>query len=167
MSKSHRSPGNFLGAVGSQATGGTFDMTSHQILVGNGEWPTLSTNGLITHLDAGNPASYPGTGTVWYDLSPSGYNYNIVASAYRPDGPKYMDFRGQTGSGIAKSAITTDPAAPAEYTIMCWTRVREENSDWRTFYRPYNFDHQVIIHAAGWEIGMRSRPKRFTKFRYR
>lgn len=44
--------------------------------------PSIVTNGLILNLDAGNPASYPGTGTVWTDLSPSAKNgtlYNGVS----------------------------------------------------------------------------------------
>jgi hypothetical protein len=31
--------------------------------------PTIVTDGLLFSLDAGNPASYPGTGSIWYDLS--------------------------------------------------------------------------------------------------
>ena len=33
----------------------------------------IVTSGLALHLDAGNAASYPGSGTVWTDLSGSGY----------------------------------------------------------------------------------------------
>lgn len=32
------------------------------------------TDNLLIHLDAGNPSSYPGSGTVWTDLSGNGYN---------------------------------------------------------------------------------------------
>jgi hypothetical protein len=32
------------------------------------------TDGLVLHLDAGNPASYPGSGTTWTDISGSGNN---------------------------------------------------------------------------------------------
>ena len=31
--------------------------------------PSIVTNGLVLYLDAANPASYPGTGTTWTDLS--------------------------------------------------------------------------------------------------
>jgi hypothetical protein len=34
----------------------------------------IITNGLVLNLDASNSTSYPGTGTTWYDLSPSGLN---------------------------------------------------------------------------------------------
>jgi len=34
----------------------------------------IVTNGLVLHLDAGNPASYPGTGNTWFDLSGNNNN---------------------------------------------------------------------------------------------
>lgn len=41
-------------------------------------YPSIPTNGLILHLDAGNPQSYPGSGTVWYDISGQGANADLV-----------------------------------------------------------------------------------------
>ena len=40
--------------------------------------PTIITNGLILNLDAGNSASYPGTGTTWTDLSGQNNNGTLV-----------------------------------------------------------------------------------------
>lgn len=40
--------------------------------------PSIVTNGLVLNLDAGNPASYPGTGTTWFDLSGNGNNGTLV-----------------------------------------------------------------------------------------
>ena len=40
--------------------------------------PTIVTNGLVLHLDAGNPASYPGSGTTWTDLSGNGNDGTLV-----------------------------------------------------------------------------------------
>ena len=39
---------------------------------------TLVTNGLVLNLDAGNPASYPGSGTNWADLSGNSLNGTLV-----------------------------------------------------------------------------------------
>ena len=36
--------------------------------------PKIVTDGLVLCLDAGNPKSYPGSGTTWYDLSGNGNN---------------------------------------------------------------------------------------------
>jgi prepilin-type N-terminal cleavage/methylation domain-containing protein len=35
-------------------------------------------DGLVLHLDAGNPASYPGTGTTWFDLSGNNNNGTLI-----------------------------------------------------------------------------------------
>lgn len=40
--------------------------------------PPIVTNGLVLHLDAGDTASYPGTGTTWFDLSGNGRNGTLV-----------------------------------------------------------------------------------------
>jgi hypothetical protein len=44
---------------------------------------TIVTNGLALHLDAGNSASYPGSGTTWTDLSGNGNNGTLT------NGPTY------------------------------------------------------------------------------
>lgn len=41
--------------------------------------PDIVNNGLVLHLDAGNPRSYAGTGTTWLDLSGNGNNGTIYA----------------------------------------------------------------------------------------
>lgn len=145
MSRRNLGTGKYLGFQSSQADGGVLELNSMN------NW-SIPTNGLITHLDAGSYKSYPGTGTVWYDLSPNGYHYNIVASAYRNNGPKYMDFSGNTG--IAKSQLTIETAAPAAYTMLLWTRIKNSTGDWRTMYRPYQNDHTAIIESGSWRLGM-------------
>ena len=44
------------------------------------EGPPIVTEGLVGHWDAGNPYSYPGTGTNWTDLSGSGNNGTLLNS---------------------------------------------------------------------------------------
>ena len=39
--------------------------------------PNIVTSGLTLYLDAANINSYPGTGTVWYDVSGNGYQANM------------------------------------------------------------------------------------------
>jgi hypothetical protein len=40
--------------------------------------PNIVTDGLVLHLDAANPKSYPGSGTTWADLSGRRYNFNLI-----------------------------------------------------------------------------------------
>lgn len=51
--------------------------------------------GLVMHLDAGNPASYPGSGTAWTDLSGNGSNGTLTnGAAYIIDGSGAISFDG-------------------------------------------------------------------------
>lgn len=42
--------------------------------------PSVVQDGLLFYLDAGNPTSYPGSGTTWTDLSGNGNNFTLVNS---------------------------------------------------------------------------------------
>lgn len=50
--------------------------------------PQIATNGLVLALDAGNPKSYPGSGTTWTDLSGRGNNGTLT------NGPTYSSSNG-------------------------------------------------------------------------
>jgi hypothetical protein len=145
MPKGQRSLNAFIGQTPKDNNLGVKRSSAIQI-------SNIPSAGLITHLDAGNPLSYPGSGTVWYDLSPSGYNYNILEAAYFDSKPGHMSFNGLYG--IAKSVITTEVSAPSAYTLVVWTRVKPSTADWRTLYRPYANDHTVICSAGSWDVGM-------------
>lgn len=112
----------------------------------------ISTAGLVLHLDAYLPESYPGSGTVWYDLSGNANNFNIVAGAYNSSGPKYMDFNGSYG--MAKNSTDISLSDSTGVTYVMWTRVKNSSSDWRTLTRSYVDNHHVIIQNGGWNIGM-------------
>ncbi len=56
--------------------------------------PNITSDGLVLCLDAADKNSYPGSGTTWYDLSPSGNNGTLSAAAIGTDVPGNMDFNG-------------------------------------------------------------------------
>jgi hypothetical protein len=114
---------------------------------------TIVTSSLIVHLDAANTSSYSGSGTTWNDLSGNGNHFTINASAYNNTGPKYMDFNGSYGCAKKTDA---DVSMSGDTTVMVWTRVLNNSTNWRTLLRGLSSggDHHVIIQAGGWEIGM-------------
>ena len=59
------------------------------MIFGAKPYGNIITDGLVLNLDATNPASYPGTGTTWYDRS--GYNNNGTLT----NGPTYLQERGR------------------------------------------------------------------------
>jgi len=70
---------------------------------------TLITSNLVQYLDARNPASYSGTGTVWNDLSGLGNNstsFSNISSGIS-DGVNYFDFNRSTISAPIASKSST------------------------------------------------------------
>jgi hypothetical protein len=112
-------------------------------------YKNVITRGLLVHLDAGAPESYPGSGTVWYDMSGNSNHFNIVAAAYNSSGVQYMDFNGSYG--MAKTA--TDISLSNNVTYIVWTRIKNSTAEWRTLTRGYATDHHVIVQSGGWLIG--------------
>jgi len=107
------------------------------------------TDGLILLLDATDPASYPGTGGVWTDISGNSNNFNINPAAWNPAG--YMDFKGSYGMAKNSSDITLS----GDVTYLCLTRILNSTGNWRTLTRAYGSpgNHQVIVQAGGWDVG--------------
>lgn len=116
----------------------------------------LVTSGLVVALDAGNPKSYPGTGSTWYDLSGNGYNFTIDPSAWASTGSTpYMNFNG--AYGIAKRVVSSTLTDVPNYTngtvmVFCSIKPNQTNSallsdqaNWRTLIRGASNDHQVMI----------------------
>jgi hypothetical protein len=72
--------------------------------MGVGYNPKISTNGLVLCLDAGNTKSYPGTGTTWFDLSPSKLNFTVNASFINNQGLS----TGASASSASTAILNTD-----------------------------------------------------------
>lgn len=61
-------------------------------------------NGLVLHLDAANPKSYPGTGTTWFDLSGRGNHFTLYNSPVHSAGK--FTFNGTTQYARSSSIIS-------------------------------------------------------------
>lgn len=71
---------------------------------GTAPLPAVVTDGLRLYLDAGNAASYPGSGTTWTDLSGYNNNYTLV------NGPTYVT---ESGGGIFFDGTNDHATGPA------------------------------------------------------
>ena len=74
--------------------------------------------GLIFYLDASNVLSYPGSGTVWYNLSDFSKNGTLT------NGPTYSSSDGGSivFDGTNDHIAYTNPGTPDEYTYDAWIR---------------------------------------------
>lgn len=91
-------------------------------LVG-GTYRTLGTvaDGLTMLLDANNPASYPGSGSTWFDLSGVGADQTLVNSpVYTAGSPSYFSFDGFTQYSTGSMPYVLPPNT---YTKMVWFQI--------------------------------------------
>lgn len=80
--------------------------------------PKIVTDGLVLCLDAGNPKSYPGSGTTWTDLSGNGYIGTLQNSpTYNSSNGGYFEF----GGSVTNTAITTNLTRDNDnFTYCAW-----------------------------------------------
>ena len=97
---------------------------------------TVVTSGLTMWLDAGNPASYSGSGSTWYDLSGNSSNITLIGSpVYTAGTPSYFSFDGYTqyGTGSTPGVVPNN-----QYTKSMWLRLGA-----------YNFNNNIVSSYAG------------------
>lgn len=85
--------------------------------MGASSGPDLVTNGLELYLDAGNPASYSGSGTTWRDISGNGRNGTLQGSpVFSQDNVGHFILNGST------QYITTTHATnyPTAFSFGSW-----------------------------------------------
>jgi len=71
--------------------------------------PKIVTNGLVLCLDAGNPLSYSGSGTVWNDLSGNGYNGTLTnGPTFSSDNKGSIVFDGTNDHIVCANNTTLD-----------------------------------------------------------
>ena len=108
--------------------------------------PDISESGLVLALDAGNPKSYPGSGTTWTDLSGNGNNGTLTL------GPTYSSANGGSivfdGSNdyITSSFATTSGQA---VTYAGWLYSTETTSTYKNFVDSVTARPMIWWNASG------------------
>lgn len=83
-------------------------------------------DGLVLHLDAANPKSYPGSGTVWNDLSGFGNNGTLVNGVgYSTDNKGAMVFDGGNDEVICGNNLSLQITSG---TISSWFNANNTNT---------------------------------------
>ena len=77
--------------------------------------PKIVTNGLVLYLDAANTKSYPGSGSLWTDLSRSGNNGALT------NGPTFnSENNGSIVFDGTNDLIILPQIKPNRFTLSCW-----------------------------------------------
>ena len=108
-------------------------------------------NGLVLHLDAANPKSYPGSGTTWYDLSGNGNHGTLT------NGPTFNS--ANKGSivfdGSDDSAYITNNSllnfGTQDFTVSFFLYVPSSNLNSQTEYGIIN-KNPTYQNNAGWGL---------------
>jgi hypothetical protein len=89
--------------------------------------PNVITNGLVLNLDAANTKSYPGSGTIWTDLSRSSNNGTLINSpGFSSTNGGSIIFDGVDDFGMLPANNGLQPSA--ELTLEVWFKSSGSNS---------------------------------------
>jgi len=83
--------------------------------------PSIVTDGLVLHLDAGDSASYPGSGTTWTDLSGNGYDVILNGPVFVTS-PNHFSFDGTNDRGYVKTLNYGGGNTISEMSVFAWIR---------------------------------------------
>lgn len=103
--------------------------------------PGLVTNGLLVYIDAGNTRSYPGTGTVMYDLSGNGRNATVLGS---PTFTNYYFTITSDSTYISLPSAGMDPGV-GNFTYSIWMRFSVIDGSYDTLIEHGSWNDAVLI----------------------
>jgi hypothetical protein len=85
--------------------------------------PNTIEDGLVLYLDAANPKSYPGSGTIWTDLCGNGFNATLQNSpTFNSSG--YISFDGINQHATFSSSSTFSTGNGTDYSFEVWFKMR-------------------------------------------
>ena len=94
-----------------------------------GDALAIATEGLVLSLDASSPASYPGTGTTWTDLSGSVNTGTLFNSpVYSSANGGYLDFDGIDDYASGANSVSTD--LTGDMSCEVWFKLDAVAADW-------------------------------------
>lgn len=116
--------------------------------------PKIVTNGLVLALDAADRNSYPGSGTLWYDISGYNYTHNVINVSTTTTflGVKCFDF---TAGARYAYPVSSTYTFTQNYTMIAWANAlsNAEVGTWRTLWRTLPNDHPILIQSGTDLIG--------------
>jgi len=87
------------------------------------DYQNIITRGLVLHMDASTPESYPGSGTTWADLSPSVTNATLTnGPTYSTDGSGSIVFDGSNDYGDIGDVSSLQFERTNAFSINTWIK---------------------------------------------
>jgi hypothetical protein len=103
-------------------------------------------DGLVLHLDAANPKSYPGSGTVWTDVSGQGNNGTLSNVTYSPSPTGNMLFDANDDNVLISN--NSSFSFSGNFTVSAWIKVNAFNTSgiWNVISKKLSFNNN----QPGW-----------------
>ena len=99
------------------------------------DWDNVVSNGLVLHLDALNPNSYAGSGSIWYDFGPNKYQAtmsNLSSSNWVTiDGTKAFETNDTNNQGFRISNFAV-PGTSRTYEL--WLKSKSFSLGWQSWF---------------------------------
>ena len=103
----------------------------------------VSNSGLVLHLDAGNTASYSGTGTIWNDLSGNGSHVTLTSTSFNSASGGSIVFNGSSSYANFNANIGSTNAV----TVDMWVKTNSLNAPTGSMY--FGFGQYDVWTKAG------------------
>ena len=93
----------------------------------NGYWTSYGElpGGMVLYLDSGVSASYPGTGTTWYDISGYGNDGTLHGVTYSGGTAAAFTFNGTSSDYVDFASVNSIPIGNQPYTVSVWFNSNE------------------------------------------
>ena len=109
----------------------------------------LTNSSLVLHLDAGNPASYSGTGTTWNDLSGNGSHVTLTSTSFDAAAGGSVAFNGTSSYAYFDAKIGSTNVV----TVEMWVKTNSLNAPNGAMY--FGFE-KYDVYTSGGNIGFNS-----------
>ena len=88
----------------------------------NGYWTSWGElpSGMVLYLDSGVSASYPGTGSTWYDISGYGNDGTLHGVTYTGGTAAAFTFNGTSSDYVDFASVNSIPIGNQPYTVSVW-----------------------------------------------
>jgi hypothetical protein len=110
--------------------------------------PDIVTDGLVLHLDAANDKSYPGSGSIWYDLSGNNKNFTWFATPSFTSGIiPYFSTLGNRCSGPASDSFGITNTSGYTIFLICMQNSLVATSSFK-FYSTNSGGRGIFSHCT-------------------
>jgi hypothetical protein len=105
-------------------------------------------DGLVLHLDAANPKSYPGSGTSWYDLSGNNKNFTWVSSpTFTAGAIPYFSTLNNRCTGPASNSFGIDNTSGYTIFMHCMQNALVNTAAFK-FYSTVTYNRGIFAHCT-------------------